>query len=52
LEWEKKVDWIFDCHNFTIKDGKTITLVPLSPKQVYNDQMELKTDCEDGESEN
>jgi hypothetical protein len=25
-----------------VKDGKTITLVPLSPKQVYDDQMKLK----------
>jgi hypothetical protein len=30
-------------NRFTIvKDGKTITLVPLSPKQVYDDQMKLK----------
>ena len=25
-----------------VKDGKTITLVPLSPKQVYDDQIKLK----------
>jgi hypothetical protein len=38
---------------FTIvKDGKTITLVPLSPKHVYDDQMNLKKECEDGKSEN
>ena len=38
---------------FTIvKDGKTITLVPLSPKQVYDDQMKFKKECEDGKSEN
>jgi hypothetical protein len=38
---------------FTIvKDGKTITLVPLSLKQVYDDQMKLKRECEDGKSEN
>jgi len=38
---------------FTIvKDGKTITFVPLSPKQVYDDEMKLKRDCEDGKSEN
>jgi hypothetical protein len=37
---------------FTIvKDGKIITLVPLSPKQEYDDQMKLKRDCEDGKSE-
>jgi len=40
-------------NRFTIiKDGKTITLVPLSPKQVYNDQIKLKRECEDGKSEN
>jgi hypothetical protein len=40
-------------NRFTIvKDGKTITLVPLSPKQVYGDQMILKRECEDGKSEN
>jgi hypothetical protein len=40
-------------NRFTIvKDGKTITLVPLSPKQVYDDQMKLKRECEDGKSEN
>ena len=25
-----------------IKDGKTITLIPLTPKQVYDDQIKLK----------
>jgi hypothetical protein len=37
-----------------VKDGKTITLVPLSPKQVYDDQIKLKKKkkCEDGKSEN
>ena len=40
-------------NRFTIvKDGKTITLVPLSPKQVYDDQIKLKKECEDGKSEN
>ena len=40
-------------NRFTIvKDGKTITLVPLSPKQVYDDQIKLKRECEDGKSEN
>jgi hypothetical protein len=38
---------------FTIvKDGKIITLVPFSPKQVYDDQIKLKRECEDGKSEN
>jgi hypothetical protein len=35
-----------------VKDGKTITLIPLFPKQVYDDQMKLKKECEDGKSEN
>jgi len=40
-------------NRFTIvKDGKTITLVPLSPKQVYDDQMKIKKESEDGKSEN
>jgi hypothetical protein len=40
-------------NRFTIvKDGKTITLVPLSSKQVHDDQMKLKKECEDGKSEN
>ena len=40
-------------NRFTIvKDAKTITLVPLSPKQVYNDQTKLKRECEYGKSEN
>jgi hypothetical protein len=34
-----------------IKYGKTITLVPLSPKQVCDDQMKLKRECKDGKSE-
>ena len=29
-----------------VKDGKTITLVPLTRKQVYNDQIKLKSDHE------
>ena len=28
-------------HSF-VKDSKTITLVPLTPRQVYEDQMKLK----------
>jgi hypothetical protein len=27
-----------------VKDGKTITLVPLTPKQVYDDQIKLKSE--------
>jgi hypothetical protein len=30
-----------------VKDGKTITLVPLTPKQVYNDQIKLKSEHEE-----
>jgi hypothetical protein len=29
-----------------VKDGKTITLVPLTPKQVYDDQIKLKSEYE------
>jgi len=29
-----------------IKDGKTITLVPLTPKQAYDDQIKLKSEHE------
>jgi hypothetical protein len=29
-----------------VKDGKTITLVPLTPKQVYDDQIKLKREYE------
>jgi len=29
-----------------VKDGKTITLVPLTPKQVYEDQIKLKSEHE------
>ena len=29
-----------------IKDGKTITLVPLTPKQMYDDQIKLKSEHE------
>jgi len=35
-----------------VKDGKTITLIPLSPKQVFDDQLKLKRECEDGKREN
>ena len=27
-----------------VKDGKTITLVPFTPKQVYDDQIKLKSE--------
>ena len=29
-----------------VKDNKTITLVPLTPRQVYEDQMKLKRENE------
>ena len=53
--------WQFDRKRFMmgleigsliVKDSKTITLVPLFPKQVYDDQMKLKKECEDRKSEN
>jgi hypothetical protein len=53
--WQFDRKTIHDGFNnrFTIvKDGKTITLIPLSPKQVYDDQMKLERECEDGKSEN
>jgi hypothetical protein len=36
----------------SVNDGKTITLVPLSPKQVFDDQIKLERESEDGKSEN
>jgi len=35
-----------------VKDGKTITLIPLSPKQVFDDQLKLKRECDDRKREN
>jgi hypothetical protein len=35
-----------------IKDGKTITLIPLTPRQVYDDQIKLKREHEAIEREN
>jgi hypothetical protein len=35
-----------------VKDGKTITLVPLTPKQVYDDQIKLKSEHEEMGREN
>ena len=32
-------------HSF-VKDNKTITLVPLTPRQVYEDQMKLRRENE------
>ena len=29
-----------------VKDGKSVTLVPLTPKQVYEDQLKLKSEFE------
>ena len=29
-----------------VKDGKSVTLVPLTPKQVYQDQLKLKSEFE------
>jgi len=35
-----------------VKDGKYITLVPSSPKQVYEDQLQLKREGDARGSEN
>jgi len=34
-----------------VKDGKTITLVPLTPKQVYDDQIKLKSEHDGRENQ-
>ena len=52
-QFDRKVshDRFKDRHSF-VKDNKTITLVPLTPRQVYEDKMnwkrenELKKNCE------
>ena len=36
----------FSNRYYFVKDGKSVTLVPLSPKQVYEDQMKLLSDVE------
>ena len=38
-------DGFKNMHSF-VKDNKTITLVPLTPRQVYEDQMKLKRENE------
>ena len=42
-QFDRKVnhDEFKNRHSF-VKDNKTITLVPLTPRQVYEDQMKLK----------
>ena len=42
-QFDRKVkhDGFKNRHSF-VKDNKTITLVPLTPRQVYEDQMKLK----------
>jgi hypothetical protein len=35
-----------------VKDSKTMTLVPLTPKQVYDGQIKLKSEHEAMEREN
>ena len=46
-QFDRKVshDRFKDRHSF-VKDNKTITLVPLTPRQVYEDQMKLKRENE------
>jgi hypothetical protein len=36
---------LFILHSF-VKDSRTVTLVPLTPRQVYEDQMKLKRENE------
>ena len=36
----------FKNHFSFMKDKKLITLVPLTPKQVYEDQVRLKQECD------
>ena len=46
-QYDRKVmhDGFRNSYNF-VKDGKSVTLVPLSPKQVYEDQMKLLSEVE------
>ena len=46
-QFDRKVnhDRFKNMHSF-VKDKKTITLVPLTPRQVYEDQMKLKRENE------
>ena len=46
-QYDKKTIYDEVRNRYTIvKDGKTITLVPLIPKQVYDDQIKLKCEHE------
>jgi hypothetical protein len=54
-QYDRRVihDWFRNRYNF-VKDGKTIKLAPLTPKQVYEDQLKLKSEIEEkkkGEAE-
>jgi len=47
--WQYNMKAIYDGvkNRYTsVKDGKTITLIPLTPKQVYDDQIKLKSEHE------
>ena len=46
-QYDRKVmhDLIRNRYNF-VQDGKSVTLVPLSPKQVYEDQMKFLSEVE------
>ena len=46
-QYDRKVmhDGFMNSYNF-VKDCKLVTLVPLSPKQVYEDQMKLLSEVE------
>ena len=46
-QYDKKVihDGFKNRYSF-VKDGKSVTLVPLTPKQVYKDRLKLKSEFE------
>ena len=43
LQYDKKVthDGFRNRYSF-VKDGRTVTLIPLTPKEVYGDQMKMR----------
>jgi hypothetical protein len=45
-KFDRKVTHVFKNRHSFVKDNKTVTLVPLTPRQVYEDQMKLKRENE------